>query len=519
MTRTEKIERLALLEEQERRRKIRAILGDKEALKARYGGSLYAFVEDHWRILEPKQPFVGGPAIRAICEHLEAVTRGEIQYLLITVPPGMAKSLLVAVFWPAWEWGPCGLASLRYLTSSYSEANVLRDNMKMRRLIESGEYQALWGDEVRLARDQNAKGKFENTATGGREGRSFGSMTGGRGDRVIIDDPHSVDTAESDVQRESTVQTFREAIPDRLNDMQRSAIVVIMQRLHEKDVAGTIISLGLPYTHLNLPMEFEAKRRCSTYLKDGTLFFTDWRETEGELLFPERFPADVVAGLKKAKGSYAYAGQYQQSPGPRDGGIFKQSWFQFVGAVPQGKRTNCRAYDLAATKKIATNNPDWTASVRLSRGMISASIPDGFLIEHVNRFQGSSGEVQAAIMGFARSDPAGTKIRIPQDPGQAGKAQADTLILQLAGRNVVARPPTGDKATRAAPAAVQAEAGNVFILRTGNPDQDAWIEPFLAELCLFPAGAHDDQVDAFADALNELALAPDRTVRVTQLRM
>jgi len=456
--------------------------------------SLYGFIVEFWPVLEPKTPFIGGWAIKAMCDHLEAVTDGRIQYLLITVPPGMMKSLLVAVFWPAWEWSAKGMPATRYLTSSYSEANVLRDNQKMRRLVECEKYQALWGSDVQFARDQNAKGKFENTRTGGREGRAFGSMTGGRGDRVIIDDPHSVDTAESDVQRAATVTTFREAIPDRLNDMQRSAIVIIMQRLHEQDVAGAILKLGLPYEHLNLPMEFDPERRCRT--KIG---FEDPRTHDGELLFPERFPRAEVEGLKLAKGSYAYAGQYQQRPAPREGGLFKRHWFKIVTALPAGCRNPVRGWDLGATE----GGGDPTAGVKAYRD----GRDGGFYFTSAIRQQLGAAGVEALIVNTARTDGPGCTIRLPQDPGAAGKSYVQILMKALAGFPVKSVQPTGDKVTRALALAGQAEAGNVYILATGNPAQDAWIEPFIDELCVFPSGAHDDQVDAAADAFNELALA------------
>ena len=127
-------------------------------------------------------------------------------------------------------------------------------------------------------------------------------------------------------------------------------------------------------------------------------------------------------------------------------------------------------------------------------------------LEHLERFRGTPLEEEQAVLNMAASDTTDVTVRLTQDPGQAGKAQAETFVKKLAGYPAVVKTASGDKATRATPAAAQAEAGNVVILQTGDRDRDAWIEPFLAELCLFPAGSHDDQVDAFADALNELAL-------------
>ena len=448
-----------------------------------------------------------------MCLHLEAVTAGDVQYLLITVPPGMMKSLLVAVFWPAWEWGPKGKPATRYLSSSFSDTNVTRDISKMKRLVESEAYQALWGDKVQPT-PKWGEHQIRNSRTGFREGRAFASMTGGRGDRVIIDDPHSVDTAESDTERANTIKTFRESIPDRLNDMRRSAIVVIMQRLHADDVAGTILKLKLPYVHLNLPMEFERYRveggrrvdnpPCRTYRKDGTLLFEDPRRNDGELLFPERFPREVIEGLKHSKGSYAYSGQYQQRPTPREGGLFKRSYFagRIVGRdkVPSGLRLLVRGWDFASQKPKPGKPPDATAGVLMGR------FGADYYIFGSLRFQDTPGVVMDTVKSSAELDPRGTVIRIPQDPGQAGVAQVESYVKELAGFTVIAQPPSGAKDVRASPLATQAEHGHVYIVNSGPPEEglDPWIEPFIDELCGFPNGP-DDQVDAAADAFNELS--------------
>lgn len=486
--------RLPLQQEIDRRR-IEAqkadLLRNSAAIKARCQ-TLHAFVQEAWPILEPETPFVDGWVIRAICDHLEAVSRGEIQFLLINVPPGMMKSLLVSVLWPAYEWGPLGKPHLRFLSSSYSEPNVIRDNAKMRRLIESPWYQGLWGDKVTLSADQNAKKKFENTATGFREGRPWRSLTGGRGDRNLFDDPHSTETAESDAERTNTIRIFREGASDRLNDVSKSAAVVIMQRLHEGDVSGIILKLGLPYVHLNLPMEFEVDRRCITYV-GGKEFFRDPRSYEGELLFPERFPRKAVESLKVVKGSYAWAGQYQQRPVPREGGLFKRHWFagRILKAAPDGV-TWVRHWDLAASK---TSKSARTAGVKLGRTL------DGrYIVGHVVKTQEEGPEVRKLIKTTAEVDGYDCEISLPQDPGQAGKVQKGDMIAMLAGYRAHAEPETGSKETRAEPFAVQAEAGNVYLL------EGEWNEPYLDELCLFPAGNFKDQVDASSGAFARLCV-------------
>lgn len=212
---------------------------------------------------------------------------------------------------------------LRFLCASHSQSLAIRDSTKMRRLIQSEWYQERWGDRVILTGDQNAKTKFENTAAGFREAVAAGSITGSRGDIVIIDDPHSVESAASEAMRATTTEWFLEAVPTRLNNPISSAIVVIMQRLHEEDISGIILDKQLGYEHLCLPMEFEPTLRCET-----AIGFVDPRTEDGELLFPERFPADVVERDKAVLGPYAAAGQFQQTPTPRGGGIIKSEWWK-----------------------------------------------------------------------------------------------------------------------------------------------------------------------------------------------
>ena len=234
------------------------------------------------------------------------------------------KSLIVNIFWPAWEWGPRNMPHLRYICAAHKVENLsARDSRRMRLLITSDWYQERWGNRVSLAKDQNEKINFSNTAQGFRIATAITSLTGLRGDRVIIDDPHSVDSAGSETQRQAEVTTFLEAIPTRLNNPEKSAIVVIMQRLHEDDVSGVIMEKDLGYDHIMLPMRFDPGRACTTMLG-----WEDPRTEEGELIFPERFPESVVARDENALGPYASASQFQQSPEPRGGGIIKRDWWQ-----------------------------------------------------------------------------------------------------------------------------------------------------------------------------------------------
>lgn len=457
--------------------------------------TLSGFVREAWHVLEPDAALVWNWHLDALCAHLEAITEGRINRLLVNVPPGSSKSLFVSVMWQSWEWGPQARRSLRYLTTAFNDGPVKRDTRKCRDLIMSDWYQALW-PEVRLTR--TGEMSFANSDTGTREGVPFGSLTSQRGDRLLIDDPHSTETAESPAERTSTTRKFREGATNRLNDQEKSAIVVVMQRLHEQDVSGVILELGMEYVHLNLPMEFEVKKRCRT-----SIGFVDPRRHEGDLLDPVRFPRETVEKLKRDMGSYAYAGQYQQRPAPREGGMFKRGWFDVVDVAPATAQ-KVRRWDFAATdpkeKKRKGGDPDWTVGLLLSeyRGI--------YYVEAVAREQESPAGVERLLRAVATQDGKAIKVVIPQDPGAAGKSNAAHLIKMLVGWNVRAVLESGSKEVRANPVSAQAEAGNIKLVR------GPWNEAFLEEVSMFPNGSHDDQVDGLTGAFAELVTSSTYTL-------
>jgi hypothetical protein len=182
---------------------------------------LNEFVVQAWGVLEPATPFVDGVHVGAICDHLQAITEGRLRNLIINVPPGHAKSLLTTVFWPAWVW--IDHPESRWLFSSYREPLATRDSVKCRRLIECEWYQERWGDRYQLAGDQNQKQRFENDRTGYRVVVPMSSGTGERGDYVVVDDPHSVDQAESDAERTSAVDWWNGSMSTRLNQFANRA--------------------------------------------------------------------------------------------------------------------------------------------------------------------------------------------------------------------------------------------------------------------------------------------------------
>lgn len=465
--------------------------------------TLKGFIKHAWNKLEPGTKFIDNWHMGAMCEHLTAVSEGQINRLLTNISPGASKSLTHSVLFPAWEWGPRGLAYLKYLTSSYNDGPVKRDARKHRDLSLSAWYRTLWPD-LRLVR--KGEMSFANSEMGTREGSPFGSLTSKRGDRLIVDDPHSTETAESDITRANTIRIFREGALDRLNDLKQSAIIVIMQRLHERDISGLIIDelKEQGFVHLMIPMRFEDDRACKTYLlpppPDGEpderpIFWQDPRATDGELMDPVRFPKDEVDKLESGKGDYAFAGQYQQRPAPRAGGMFKVANIEIVDAVPICVQ-KVRGWDIAGSTR---KTSPYTVGLELGLGQ------DGYVyIMDVKRDRLETDKAEELIVTTTKADTInGTLASIPQDPGQAGKAQVRQYAKQLHGCNFKFSTETGAKQDRALPVASMVNAGMVRMRKA------AWNEPLTAEMKVFPASTYKDQVDALSRAYSELIFPRD----------
>ena len=268
------LSRASSLSEEDRARKLAVAihkrkLNDERDRQADLGepgrpGGLMDFIRYFWHVLEPSTPFVDGWAMQAIAVHLEAVTRGEIKRLLINVPPGFAKSLIVNVFWPAWEWAAAGKPHIRYVTFSYAAHLTERDNQRFLDVIQSKEFAELWGSKLTLETD--GKIKPSNDAKGWKFSSSLkGVGTGERGDRSLHQDLHNVKEGESEKVREETVRWVKEGMSNRLNDMQDGVIIGIAQRVHEEDASAAMLG-DSDYVHLMIPMEFDPSRKCRTMI-------------------------------------------------------------------------------------------------------------------------------------------------------------------------------------------------------------------------------------------------------------
>ena len=453
--------------------------------------SLAEFAKRAWKVLEPAAELKWGWALDAICLHLEAVTNGEINRLLMNVPPGSMKSLLTGVIWPAWEWGPRGMPEMRFVGTAHEEQLAIRDSRRCRDLIKSEWFQKLW--PLDLLADLDGKREFGNTRKGVRQARAFTSMTGVRGDRVILDDPISADNANSAAKLEAARIAFTETLPTRVNS-DKSAIVVIMQRLNEKDISGVILEMGLPYVHLCIPMRFEPEFRCTT-----SIGWTDPRTKEGELMFPERFGEAQVSELEKTLGTYGTAGQLQQRPAPRGGGIFKDEWWRYYKVPPLLEYRTIYA-DTAQKTKEANDYSVFQCWGKTTQGQ-------AVLLDQV-RGKWEAPELLTQARAFWSKHKAAATTAKLRAMKVEDKASGTGLIqtLKREGAPVVSIQRNIDKVTRAMDIVPMIQSGNVLL-----PEDAPWLSDYLAEASVFPNGAHDDQLDPTMDAVGDMLLPSAKT--------
>ncbi len=411
---------------------------------------------------------------------------------------------------------------------------------RAREVLKSQWYQSHWPLEFKA--DADGKEYYATTAQGSRFAGSVTSkLTGRRGHRFIIDDPHSVASAESDQERSTAGSWFTETTPTRFDDQEKPVYVIIMQRLHMMDISGIVIdklATQQGWTHLCLPMEFEEKYRSYTtvpvpgqepkwmrrvldvgkplpyYVEDQEkgrpMYAQDPRTEEHELLWPERFSRAAIDELKiqfrAVGGSYAEAAQLQQRPVPRGGGLFNRDNFIMVDEVPDNVKW-CRGYDLAATDD---SRAAFTVGAKVGR-----TAQGQIVIADIERYRAGPGDVEARILKQAHRDGHSIPISIPQDPGQAGKSQIRAFAALLHGFNFHFSLESGSKEIRAIPLAAQVEAGNVLVVRA------PWNDIFFAEAGLFPNSEFKDQVDAVTRAYSyllgnmgpKLAFAPGKIIR------
>lgn len=407
-----------------------------------------------------------------IRQHLDMITSGQINRLMLFVPPRHGKSSMVTVRYPVWrmERQP----DLRVIVGAYNQTLVNRFSRQARRIAQS----RFELDPERYAVEEwqtQAGGTFRAVGVGG-------GVTGQGGDLIIIDDPvKSREEAESETYRQQVEDWYTDDLFTRREP--GAAIILIMTRWHEDDLAGRILASedGPNWTVVKLPAEAEEHDPLGRQV--------------GEALCPQRYDLDALAEIKTVLRN-SYFALFQQRPTAKEGEMFKRAWFKIIKASPAAAE-RVRYWDKAGTE----GGGAFTCGALMARGDNKR-----FCVEDVRRGQWSAGEREKIIRQTAELDKARfgrVEVVVEQEPGSGGKESAESTILNLAGFRVSADKVTGDKVIRAEPFAAQCEAGNVDLL------EGDWNAGYLDRLAAFPMGKYKDDVDASSGAFNKLALAID----------
>lgn len=455
---------------------------------------LAEFVRTAWSQVEPK-PLVWNWHLDSKCDALTKVSSGEIRRLIINEPPGFSKSLIVCVFWPVWEW--IVRPETKWIFASFDSSLSRRDSNRALMLMQSEWFRERWPHVKPTAAPMGtgtavtrvAVNDFHNSRGGFRFSTSVnGRVTGRHADIQVVDDPiKPLDALNASVSvslkaLEKVTSWWAHTMPTRMADPINGRRVIIMQRLHERDLAGEMLAQG-GWHHLRIPMRYEADNPNPW----------DPRMREGELANLVRFPLEVVDRLEREMGSAEHvAAQHQQRPSAASGNIFKKDWFQRYDKLPTGFGYFVQVWDLTFKKE---------GTSRVCGDLWAQFGSKKYLVDRVVRrmsFTETLEEIKTKC-----KDPMWKRAHaILIEEKANGPAIIDTLrkdpairhsIIGLNGENMPAT--SSSKEERASAAAPQYEAKNVY-----HPNEP-WIAEGEANLTSFPRGRADDEVDTTSYAL------------------
>ena len=436
------------------------------------------FLERSFYTLNPQTPFLPTWHIEAMAAKLEACRQGRCTRLIINVPPRSLKSICTSIAFPAWLLGHAPAAQI--INVSYGQELADKLARDTRTLMQTDWYQAVF--PTRLSGQRQATQDFMTTDQGCRLATSVGGVLTGRGaDYLILDDPLKPDEALSDTQRRATNEWYVHTLYSRLNRKDTGVIIIVMQRLHLDDLVGHVLAQE-PWEVLSFPAIAEQEESFLIATPLGTRRHV---RRVGDLLHPARESATTLARLRQTMGEYHFAGQYQQSPVPRGGGLVKQEWFR----VYQSDRVP-GAFDVILQSWDTANKPTEFSdySVCTTWGLKGKQV---YLL-HVFRKRLNYPELKRAVREQAVVH--GATVILIED-----KASGTQLIQDLVfeGLSIVKGVvPSGDKIMRLHAQTATIENGLVFL-----PDTAPWLAEYMQELTTFPKAKYDDQADSTAQAL------------------
>lgn len=450
------------------------VLGELE--RRRLEEDFGSFVRAAWKVVRPFEPLVEGWYIDAIADYCMSVAEGKTKRLIINQPPRTLKTTIISSFFPCWVWTT--KPWWRFIFYSYSFDLAVKSSVERRRIIGSGWYQERWGNQFSINTDENQKHMFSNDKSGRMEVVS--QATGSGGQCVIVDDPHSVMQAHSDTEREAGVTMVRQGLLTRLDNQETGSVIVVMQRLHEKDVTGSLLE-SKNWTHLCLAAEAEEDARIPL-LHAGRVMV----RLKGDLLDPVRLSPEILKNLKTELGARAYAGQYQQTPSPAGGEIFVSTWWKWWDPMKVDWRGLVDEVVIAVDPSVKDKESGSDAAVQAwgIKGITS------YLLERDTEKRNFASTI-AAIRGLCKKYETLSVLCEDKSNGPAIISELKTEFHMIA-----YNPDWGDKTARAHACSPMVEAGNVYLPQNGDG-------VYMQKVCtLFPNVEMKDDVDAMTNFLN-----------------
>jgi len=464
--------------------------------------SLYEFVKYFWSEVSNDE-FKPNWHIKYLCDELMIVAErvgnneAKLYDVIINIPPGMTKTIIVSIMFPAWCW--TRWFWMRFITGSFTAALSLESAEYSRDLIRSDKFRAIY-PELAIKDDKDTKSNFKvikkNQVYPGRQAREInggnrystsvtGSILGFHAHIQIVDDPLDPRRSISELELKKANRWCDQTLSTRKCDKKITVLIIIMQRLHEDDPSGHLLAKkNKKIKHICLPGEIRAYEK---FVSPPELI----ANYKNGLLDPERLGDNELQEMVADLGEHGYAGQVGQNPNPPGGGMFKVDHIQIIDHLPAEVNfvETIRYWDKAGTQ----GDGCYTAGIKMLK-----LVNNRVIVLDVKRGQWASEERESIIKETAKADELNVLIGIEQEPGSGGKESADNTIRNLAGFNIYKDSPTGDKEFRARPLSAQVNNGNVMLLK-GD-----WNHNYIEELRSFPFGRYKDQVDASSAAFNKL---------------
>ena len=490
----------------------------------RLSHDFYSFVVAAWPLLIPR-PFIPTWHMRTLCEHLQAAYEREIIRLLVTIPPGYAKSSILSVFGPAWLW--TFAPETKMMTASHHNGLSGRDARRSRLLILSEWYQQRW--PVPFAKDEAGVTRYSNVMHGARVATYVGGGTGDRGSILQIDDPHNAQEIHSEAMLKAARDWHAETWTSRCDDAvdQRGVKIVIGQRLAETDLIGHLLAGedeydDNTYYHLCLPAEYEPKHPfvypAEVTLKSGRTLQGDPRTTEGELLAPTYMDHAILRERTREMTAQTKAAQYQQRPAPTEGNLLKRGLWRYFPPersyyAPRGRMD---AEGLPDFRMIVTS---WDTSIkdRAKSDFVSGQVwavprarpADRWLLRLFHERAALNATIEAMLVLSAWVEenwPSVAHYIVIEN-----SANGPDAIAEIKGRvqGVTSWAAVGTKEMRAEAAQPFLEGRNCYVPGYGNEEgtnydarTPADVQEFIEELAVFPHGTNDDAVDGWSQMCN-----------------